>query len=127
MTKEELKPIDVSKYTVTESGNVIKDIKYKLKQEAEEYFKSICEDYNEEYELTGKRHYWVGYDIKNAYLAAAESREKRIAELEVQIEKMKCCWNCKHFDKLYNRCELTRFTLKSCLCNSLDKWEIKEK
>jgi hydroxymethylpyrimidine pyrophosphatase-like HAD family hydrolase len=30
MTKEELKPIDVSKYTVTENGNVIKD---KLKNE----------------------------------------------------------------------------------------------
>lgn len=37
MTKEELKPIDVSKYTVTESGNVIKDTKDKLKQEAKEY------------------------------------------------------------------------------------------
>jgi hypothetical protein len=49
-----------------------------------------------------------------------------IKKLEAQIEQMKCCGNCKHFDKLYNRCELTRFTLKSCLCNNLDKWEIKE-
>lgn len=63
--------------------------KEELKQEAEEYFKSICGDYNEEYERTGKRHYWVGYDIKDAYLASAEPREKRIAELEAQIEKMK--------------------------------------
>ena len=33
MSEEELKPINVSKYTVTENGNVIKD---KLKQETEE-------------------------------------------------------------------------------------------
>ena len=71
-------------------------IKEELNQEAEEYFKSICGDYNEEYERTGKRHYWVGYDIKNAYLASAESREKRIAELEQQIEIMKKCENCKN-------------------------------
>ena len=52
--------------------------------------------------------------------------EKKIADLEKQIEKMKCCGNCKHFDKLYNRCELTRLTLKCCLCNALDKWELRE-
>ena len=63
-------------------------IKEELNQEAEEYFKSICGDYNEEYERTGKRHYWVGYDIKNAYLASAESREKRIAELEQQMKRL---------------------------------------
>jgi len=32
--------------------------------------------------------------VKQAYLAGAEPREKRIAELEAQIEKMKCCGNC---------------------------------
>ena len=51
----------------------------------------------------------------------------KIKELEQQIEKMKCCENCGNFDKLYNRCKLTRFTLKSCLCKDMDKWEIKEK
>lgn len=40
---------------------------------AEEYFKSVCEDYNEELERTGKRHYWVGFDIKNAYLAGLQA------------------------------------------------------
>lgn len=52
--------------------------KQELQQEANEYFKSICRDYNEEYERTGKRHYFVGFDIKNAYLASAEPREKQI-------------------------------------------------
>ena len=46
-------------------------------------------------------------------------------DLTDKIEKMKCCGNCKHFDKLYNRCELTRLKLKSCLCNALDKWELR--
>ena len=52
--------------------------KEELEKEAEKYFKSICGDYNEEYERTGKRHYFVGFDIKNAYLASAEPREKQI-------------------------------------------------
>ena len=50
---------------------------------------------------------------------------KENTDLKAQIEKMKCCQNCKHFDKLYNRCELTRLTLKSSLCTSLDKWELR--
>ena len=68
--------------------------KEELKQEAEEYFKSICGDYNEEYERTGKRHYWVGYDIKDAYLASAEPREKRISELKEKISILLSCKNC---------------------------------
>lgn len=68
--------------------------KEELKQEAEEYFKSICGDYNEEYERTEKRHYWVGYDIKDAYLASAEPREKRISELEEKISILLFCKNC---------------------------------
>jgi len=34
-------------------------------------------------------------NIKNLILGFAEPREKRIAELETQIEKMKCCGNCR--------------------------------
>ncbi len=82
-----------------------------------------------------------------AYLAGAEPREKRIAELEAQnknlqemlqatretrvnadylkkitaleaqIEKMKCCCNCKHSRTEYEHCET----------DELEKWEIKEK
>jgi len=33
----------------------------------------------------------------NGYLASVEPREKRIAELEAQIEKMKCCMKCEHW------------------------------
>ena len=83
--------------------------KEELKQEAEESFeqyKVTDEDYvvspysddmgekmlmyNDEYyaEETYLRLY------KQGYLAGAEPREKRIAELKAQIEKMKCCENC---------------------------------
>lgn len=36
-----------------------------------------------------------------------EEKDKRIAELEAQIEKMKCCANCKYtppFDKHCDNC-----------------------
>ena len=54
---------------------------------------------------------------KRAYLAGAEPREKRIAELEAQIEKMKCCVNCKHSRTEYEHCKTDKH----------EKWEIKEK
>jgi NAD-dependent SIR2 family protein deacetylase len=53
----------------------------------------------------------------DGYTDGAEPREKRIAELEAQIEKMKCCYNCKHSRTEYDHCK----TDKS------EKWEIKEK
>lgn len=43
--------------------------------------------------------------------------KNRIAELEAKIEKMKCCYNCKHSRTEYEHCK----TDKS------EKWEIKEK
>ena len=56
-----------------------------------------------------------------------ENKDKRIAELEAQIEKMKCCENCKHhyiaLDDTTSCKLLDRFaSSKPC-----DKWEIKEK
>ena len=43
--------------------------------------------------------------------------EKRIAELEAQIEQMKCCFNCKHSRTEYEHCKTGKH----------EKWEIKEK
>lgn len=42
---------------------------------------------------------------------------KRIVELEAQIEKMKCCYNCKHSRTEYEHCKTDKH----------EKWEIKEK
>lgn len=44
-----------------------------------------------------------------------EKAFKRIAELEAQIEKMKCCQNCKH----------SRTEYEHCRTNKHEKWEIK--
>ena len=56
--------------------------------------------------------------VKQAYLAGAEPREKRIAELEAQIEKMKCCGNCDWSNYLPNG---------NCLdCDGKKNWKLKE-
>ena len=44
-------------------------------------------------------------DIINKYTRFAETDRKTIADLEAQIEKMKCCENCAFFkDKTYDIC-----------------------
>ena len=65
-----------------------------------------------------------------SYLAGAEPREKRIAEFEAQIEKMKCCGNCKYYqfqnDAGYYTCtrdgKRNGKNYRSCEFN-LEKWE----
>ena len=46
--------------------------------------------------------------------------EKRIAELEAQIEKMKCCQNCKYYSWCPKDCS------KNEPCEGYNKWELKE-
>ena len=49
-----------------------------------------------------------------------DKKNKQIAELEVQIEKMKCCENCNNFmHRIDHRCNTK--------CKNLSEWEIKEK
>ena len=51
-----------------------------------------------------------------------EKKDKRIAELEQQIEKMKCCENCgRYWLKKHNE------TVTACSsCNDKNMWRIKE-
>ena len=71
-------------------------------------------------------------DVQEAYIAGAEPREKRIAELETQIEKMKCCENCKYNSYWGNELHCN-YGLKEALqedklveCKKMDKWEVSE-
>ena len=52
-----------------------------------------------------------------------EEAEKENAELKQQVDKMKCCENCKH--------DVLHYIINSfcpCdVCNDNDKWELKEK
>ena len=87
----------------------------------------------------------ISKKVKEAYIASAEPREKRITELEnelrevkreleeerfvttdlkQQIEKMKCCANCKHYTTFNNACMEYGYFLDKC---DKTKWEIKEK
>lgn len=61
--------------------------------------------------------------VQQAYITGAESREKRIDELEAQIEKMKCGQNCKH-SYLYQEDRKCKFTYCDCI-NCKDKWELR--
>jgi hypothetical protein len=63
-------------------------------------------------ENEGKTTY-TGYVVISSVCNAAADR---IEELEEQIEKMKCCYNCKH----------SRTEYEHCKTNKHEKWEIKE-
>ena len=52
-----------------------------------------------------------------------EQAEKRIAELEAQIEKMKCCYNCK-FDNLEPPEVISNGVCENCIHYS--KWELED-
>ena len=52
------------------------------------------------------------------YLAGAEPREKRIAELKAQIEKMKCCGNCDFIFRDGN-CYYDKE------CKNKDRWKLR--
>lgn len=53
----------------------------------------------------------------NGYITGAEPREKRIAELEAQNEKLKCCSNCVY----QGECDLSGYEE----CKNFDKWELR--
>ena len=63
-------------------------------------------------------------DENNKLLDVINGQDVKIADLEQQIEKMKCCTNCKHYAKTY---ELCCYSLgdEDYDCR-LRKWELKE-
>ena len=79
--------------------------KEELKQEAERFART---------EMSHPNEYGMYYCT---FLKVAEPREKRIAELKAQIEKMKCCYNCKH----------SRTDYEHCITDKHEKWEMIEK
>ena len=103
--------------------------KEELEKEAEKYTKKLLKKLGikEDMLLENQPKYlrqesmnFVALDVENvtdAYIAGAEPREKRIAELEAQIEKMKCCQNCSHL------CGLCELGINGCYVCS--KWEVR--
>jgi hypothetical protein len=93
--------------------------KEELKQEAEEYLKRKLKERKNKLVIELPEVYIT--DLQQAYLAGVESREKRIAELEAQIEKMKCCANCQTVRDAEGNCYLK----KDGKCKDKDKWELR--
>lgn len=82
-----------------------------------------------EFQETNFAAYTTKYGEKAGFFfAAALPRECHIAELETQIEKMKCCYNCKQSqDESYCKIKKSDVEDLSCWDCGCDKWEIKEK
>ena len=87
--------------------------KEELEKEAEEKYSEVdrefiaCQDEGEVFNI--------------GYILGAEPREKRIEELEAQIERMKCCGNCA---KNGHICVAEEMQGKLCGKNKV-KWELR--
>ncbi len=90
--------------------------KEELEEEAYQYDKEHLRD-------NGTRWYH-NVTIREAYLAGAKPREKRIAELEAQIEKMKCCEICRHHK--WGSCNYHSLWVNDCKENGMKLFELKE-
>ena len=104
--------------------------KEELEKEAEEYLKKdgtkaeqIFNMLNEisPLKITSTQATFIIAMIKQVYQDGAEPREKRIAELEVQIKKMKCCGNCIHcYEGAYHNGYRCKDHARESVC---DNWE----
>lgn len=65
-------------------------------------------------------------DRLNEEIELHQHAEDYIKSLEAQIEKMKCCGNCKNFNNFRVHCELDVTHSVECHCNNYKLWEIKE-
>lgn len=99
---------------------------YKKHFETYEYKDFDCVNHNKWEELKVE-------EIHTDNTKTLQNALDRIEELEEQIEKMKCCENCKYNSYWGNELHCN-YGLKEALqedklveCDKMDKWEIKEK
>lgn len=64
-------------------------------------------------------------NTRKGFKLTPTDKDKRIAELEAQIEKMKRHANCKHCDS-EGYCEVKRTYLVDLSYNGCDKWELED-
>lgn len=101
-----------------------------LEKEVEEYLenehcKNVCAcDEVEECKKGIRIKCMSFYCKKELIVNFSEPREKLIAELEAQIEKMKRCEICKHYR--WNHCSYETNILADCIQNKLKHFELKE-
>ena len=90
----------------------------------EELEKEACEGYIKRIRQVGVKDNYRNQTYNDGYLDGAEPREKRIAELEAQIEKMKRCEICKHYQG--ESCNYHSNWVKDCKENGMKLFELKE-
>ena len=113
MTKEELQ----AKRAVALSE--LKDIEVALC--LDEHYIDIIEKENAELERLNSNQ----AESLRVTMLEEEKKDKRIAELEQQIEKMKRHCNCKHRDS-EGYCEIKRTYLIDLSYDGCDKWELED-
>ena len=128
MTKNKLKPIDVSKYTVTDTGQVLK-----MNKEVEVIQRPTYAELEEKISILLSCNSCP--DNKGGLLCQKEYEDKCLAqkiqyikelkeenaELKNQIEKMKCCENCA---KNGHICVAEEMQGKLCGKNKV-KWQLR--
>jgi len=61
----------------------------------------------------------------NRLLDVINNQDVKIAELEQQIEKMKCCANCSNYDRYDRACGRTKFSVIETLCDCTNNWKLR--
>ena len=69
----------------------------------------------------------VKSDTNSQLIEQLADKVEKIAELEAQIEKMKCCENCKHHYIALDDTTSCKLLDRLASSKPCDKWEIKEK
>ncbi len=83
------------------------------------------EDLEREARINLKRRFGEFFpQLTISYVMGAEPREKRIEELQAQIEKMKRCEICKHYPE--GSCEYQYYSQQVCKENGMKLFELKE-
>ena len=99
--------------------------KEKLKQEAEEWLCNNLHSASEEdfikamVDIAEPREKQIEIDAEQIRALQKQNGEltDKVNDLEAQIEKMKCCYNCKH----------SRTDYVHCITDKHEKWEMIEK
>ena len=98
-----------------------------FEKEAEEYVRKIRHDVINWDGAEPEERFYNEIKFKQAYLAGAEfgynKAKDENAELKEQIEKMKCCENCRYYSRTYEHCYSYEAN-QSCM--SLSNWRLAE-
>ena len=101
-----------------------------IEQKAEEWIENKSKKYFTEFYITNLT---IRDFLKKCCVEFANEVTQNLLEhnkkLETQIEKMKCCGNCKHNKHCVDDWKGTReviINFKSYTCKNKDKWELAE-